>query len=383
MNLLFLSEYYNHHLAPICRIWDARDDCAFRFASTAALPHEREMLGWPVLTPPFVTCYAADDATLAAQIAQADVVLFGGVPLKLLAERLKSGKPVFKYSERIFRRGYRPLKWLPRVVRYWYFYGRHKHLYLLCAGAYTAADFARHGTFRTRRYKWGYFPETRRYDLDALLSGKNPKRILWCGRFLPLKHPDDALQAAERLMHEGVNFELEMIGSGPMEAQLRAEIAARGLSERVHMLGAMPTDAVRTRMEQAGIFLFTSDFSEGWGVVLNEAMNGGCAAVASHAIGAVPYLLKHGQNGLIYRNGNLDALTDRLRTLLCDPSMQRRFGRQAYETITQLWNAEVAAERFVTLAAHLVNHARCDLFDDGPCSRADVLPNDWFREENT
>ncbi len=50
------------------------------------------------------------------------------------------------------------------------------------------------------------------------------------------------------------------------------------------MLGAMSPDKVRAYMERADVFLFTSDFNEGWGAVLNESMNSGCAVVASHAM---------------------------------------------------------------------------------------------------
>lgn len=51
----------------------------------------------------------------------------------------------------------------------------------------------------------------------------------------------------------------------------------------------MKASEVRSYMEKADIYLFTSDFNEGWGAVLNESMNSGCAVVASHAIGSVPF----------------------------------------------------------------------------------------------
>ena len=86
-------------------------------------------------------------------------------------------------------------------------------------------------------------------------------------------------------------------------------IREKKLEDCVHMLGAMSPDEVRKHMEQANIFLFTSDRNEGWGAVLNEAMNSGCAVVASHAIGSVPYLIKNGNNGYIYENeGQLHSL---------------------------------------------------------------------------
>ena len=52
----------------------------------------------------------------------------------------------------------------------------------------------------------------------------------------------------------------------------------------------------------------------------------------------------------------------------------------AYKTITELWNAEVAAERFVLLSKEIEKHGHCDLFEDGPCSRAEVIKNNWFEK---
>lgn len=59
-----------------------------------------------------------------------------------------------------------------------------------------------------KMYRWGYFPETRRYDIAALMSGKGytgngaltegekrPLYLLWVGRFMTLKHPELAIHA--------------------------------------------------------------------------------------------------------------------------------------------------------------------------------------------
>ncbi|MBQ9082433.1 MAG: glycosyltransferase, partial [Clostridia bacterium] len=244
----------------------------------------------------------------------------------------------------------------------------------------TAADYNLHGAFLGKSSKWGYFPETKHYDIDVLMAQKRPTRILWCGRFLDWKHPEQAIAVAARLKAAGYAFELELIGSGALEQTLRQQIADGGLSDCVRLTGALSPDEVRTRMETAGIYLFTSDFHEGWGAVLNEAMNSGCAVAASHAIGAVPFLVKPGENGQIYRSGDTDALYRKVKFLLDHPETQQMLGRNAYDTIVRLWNAETAAERLLRLTEELRKHGRCDLYTDGPCSRAPFLKNNWFKE---
>ena len=62
-------------------------------------------------------------------------------------------------------------------------------------------------------------------------------------------------------------------------------------------------------MEKSSIYLFTSNFDEGWGAVLNESMNSACAVISSHAAGATPFLISHNINGLLYTSGDVDELT--------------------------------------------------------------------------
>lgn len=61
-------------------------------------------------------------------------------------------------------------------------------------------------------------------------------------------------------------------------------------------------------------------------------------------------------------------------------SMQYSFGKAAYLTITELWNAEVAAKRFLQLSQALLNGTDASgLFANGPCSLAKPLREDWYQ----
>ena len=165
---------------------------------------------------------------------------------------------------------------------------------------------------------------------------------------------------------------MSIIGNGEMEPQLRTMIESKGLSDCVEMLGAMPPEKVREYMEKADIFLFTSDFNEGWGAVLNESMNSGCAVVASHAIGSVPFLIKDGANGLIYRNGDQQDFEQKVLKLLKHPELRTEIGKKAYQTLEKTWNAETAANRFLQLCDGL-DKGEPAYFEEGPCSCADRI----------
>lgn len=385
MKIVFLSNYYTHHQKPLCEALHKLTKNSFLFVETEEFSHERKKIGWKKNEG--VSFVKRDnemnDENKKSIINESDVVILGSAPLSMIKERLNNKKITFKYSERIYKRGYDYKKWLPRLIRFWWFYGRHKSLYLLTASAYTPVDYAMHGTFIGKAYKWGYFPETKHYDVDKLFYKKKKNKILWCGRFIDWKHPDDAIEIAKRLKKEGYSFELEFIGSGSLESQLRDNVDEYDLSDCVSFLGTMDPEQVRMRMEDSGIYIFTSDFQEGWGAVLNESMNSGCAVVASHAIGSVPFLLKHGENGFIYENGNINALYKYVKFLLDNPIEQRRLGENAYDTIVNLWNAEIAADRLIKMTEEIKDHGYCDIFEDGPCSKAKIIRNNWFKAGKT
>ncbi len=312
-------------------------------------------------------------------IDEADLVIIGSAPDHMIKERLRRKKLVFRYAERPLRHGPQWHKYIPRLIRWHRRNPMSKPIHLLCASAYTSGDYARFGLFRKRAYQWGYFTETKRYDVKQLFQKKDPMKVLMVARLLPLKHPDDALAVIKRLREEGYPVSFDIIGIGPMEQKLRQMVSQWQLEDCVHLLGAMKPEQVRQHMEQAGVFVFASDRQEGWGAVLNESMNSGCAVVASHAIGAVPYLIEDGKNGCIYRSGDVEMLYEKVKALLDDSQRQQAMGLRAYETITGLWNAEVAAERLCRLTeAMLSGNLQPDLYESGPCSRAPRLSDDWM-----
>ncbi len=382
--IVFVSNYYNHHQSGLSEALYRLTGGEYCFIATEKMKQYRKELGYREETaaPFLLLAYKNKENRKEAKrkINQADVVICGSAPEKLLRPRLRSGKLTFRYSERIFKNGCK--KWqLPlRTVKYFFRHGRYENLYLLCASAYTAADYAKCGVFRGKAYKWGYFPQVKQYENEKdLMAGKSEMPVLlWVGRLIDLKHPEAIIEIAGRLKQAGCEFRLDIIGTGELENDLKKMVCSMQLEAQVRFLGAMKPEEVRTHMERANIYLFTSDFHEGWGAVLNESMNSGCAVVASHAIGSVPYLLKHGENGLIYKNGDLDDFYEKVKLLLEDRQLREKLGSCAYKTMTELWNAHVAAERFLQLSKAVCSRNDGDLYHDGPCSRADVLENDWF-----
>ena len=97
--------------------------------------------------------------------------------------------------------------------------------------------------------------------------------------------------------------------------------------------------------------------------------------VASHAIGSVPFLMKHGENGLIFRNEDQDDLNNKVKKLLDEPKTMESLGLAAYKTLSEVWNADNAAERFLKLVEYLNKGNKGTPFTEGPCSIAQNVNN--------
>ena len=379
--LVFVSNYFNHHQKPLAEEFLKIYDQDYTFIAMTPFNQKRLAIGYSDMNDaPFVLRGYENPEEARILINESDCVIVAGMPVNVVGERLAQGKLTFMQSERFFKG---PLwKDAVRFVKYCRYSGgrsaaksRSAKFYLLCASAFAAWDYNTCGLFRGKAYRWGYFPELKHYDdPKGLICRKDEHSILWVGRFLDWKHPDLAVKLAQNLKVQGKSFRVKIIGSGEMQEELARMIDAMNLHDCVELSGALPVEQVRAEMERAEVFLFTSDRQEGWGVVLSEAMNSGCAVVAGEKIGSAPYLVRHGENGLIFKDRSIDDLTDKVSILLDEPEKVRSLGLNAYESMVNVWSPAMAAKRFVELSVALrENEGAVSLWDDGPCSAAPVI----------
>ena len=391
--ITIVSNYINHHQIPMSDELYKRLGDNFAFIQTQPMEEDRVKMGWgsEVNSIPYLRLFYENEKACAALIMDSDVVIFGGVEDEsYIKPRLNAGKIVIRASERLYREG----QWKSISPR-----GRKKkyedhtqykdaQVYLLCHGAYVASDFDIVKAYPDKKFVWGYFPEVKTYPSveDLFLKKKSVKealntkvRILWAGRFLKLKHPEYAVKAAKYLKQKNIDFHLDMIGGGELEDKLKALTTQYKLSDNVTFHGFQSPKTVRDYMEKSDVFLFTSDYLEGWGAVLNESMNSACAVVAGHGIGAVPFLLKHGYNGLVYKTGSFSEFKKQVYDLCIDSELRKKLGKNAYETIVSEWNPKEAASRLYDFCIGLLE-GKLLTQKQGPLSKApSIAPRKGYR----
>lgn len=377
MKIIYLSNFFNHHQKPLAdKLYSILGD-NYRFIETYdEMPSEQKRLGYQSFSEPYILKYSQLSKLIDKLIMDADVVIHGEAPVKLIKNRLREKKLVIRDDECRYRNYTRFLKW-PIYTYNSYYYNKG---YLLCASAYGPIDYFLSGMRPSRCFKWGYFTEIKKYaSVDSLMANKHKDKknnILWAGRLIGLKHPEYALHVAEYLREKKVDFKIDIIGDGKLLPKLQKHITKKRLSEFVRLLGAMRPDEVRAHMEAADIFLFTSDRNEGWGAVLNESMNSGCAVVADSNIGSVPYLVEDRVNGLIYNSKNKEELSEKVLWLCEHPNERRSIGKNAYMTMLETWNADNAANNVISLCENLLE-GKSTKVELGPCSKAPLIFRTW------
>ncbi|HND52412.1 MAG TPA: glycosyltransferase, partial [Pirellulaceae bacterium] len=110
--------------------------------------------------------------------------------------------------------------------------------------------------------------------------------ILWVGRMVPVKGLDILLAACSQLKERVPDFQLLLVGDGPLRASLEAEVRQRGLTDHVRFIGSVDHDRLGPWFRAADLTVLPSR-SEGIPNVLLESLACGTPFVAS-AVGGVP-----------------------------------------------------------------------------------------------
>ncbi len=377
MNIAFYTNFINHHQVLLADELYQLSGGQYRFVETMPMFDWLKSGGYDDFSSrPYVLQAWKDDASKkkAEELCvNADVAIFGADSLDYQIIRAKTGKLSFEASERWLKKGILNLL-SPRLLRnMWYYHTlfRKKPVYKLCSSAYAAGDQYKMFSYKDRCYKWGYFTRVDDYDIEASLDNRQATEfhLMWCARFLKWKHPEMAIKLAARLKAKGYAFTLDMYGSG-VELE-RMQLLARQLevTDVVRFCSNLPNDQILEQMRCHDIFLFTSDRNEGWGAVANEAMSNGCVLVASDAVGSVPFLVKDGENGCVFKSCDLDSLMNKVEYLLNNRTEIRRLAVNGYLTMKTVWSPENAARNLMTLIDDLRN-GRDTSVADGPCSKA-------------
>jgi glycosyltransferase involved in cell wall biosynthesis len=166
------------------------------------------------------------------------------------------------------------------------------------------------------------------------------KVLLFSGKLIPRKAPLlllEALRHVSRIDDVVVIF----VGDGPLRRAVEDE-AKRVLGPRCQMPGFVNQSQLGKYFAAADVFVLPSLY-ETWGLVVNEAMLFGLPVIVGSKVLSHRDLVIEGKTGFTFPNGDVAGLSERIETLLGDPSLVSRMGLAARERVA-LYDIESSAE---------------------------------------
>lgn len=189
-------------------------------------------------------------------------------------------------------------------------------------GTLGAQFFAKYGATPDRTFFMPYEPDYAMLagissaEIDAAASAhklnRGRRRIVYCGRLVGLKCVDLLVKAFAAVASERPEWDLLVIGDGPLKAELEALIPPE-LKSRVQWTGFLDNQRTISALYRASDVLVLPSRYEPWAVVVNEAVAAGMAMVCTNVVGAAEELVRDGVNGRLFSPGDQAGLTAALR----------------------------------------------------------------------
>ena len=139
-------------------------------------------------------------------------------------------------------------------------------------------------------------------------------RLVNIGRIVEQKGQSILVQAAAALRDRGLEFELVIVGDGPMRGEIERLIDQHGLRGQVWITGFLDDHGVRRELEFARALVMPS-FAEGLPVAIMEALALGRPVISTHIAG-IPELVEAGRNGWLVPAGAVEPLAAAMAAVL-------------------------------------------------------------------
>jgi glycosyltransferase involved in cell wall biosynthesis len=166
----------------------------------------------------------------------------------------------------------------------------------------------------------------------------------------PKKDHAGLLDAIERVREHLPDVVLLLIGSGPLEDELRTSVRERRLGSTVRLLGSR--DDVAELLPSFDVFVLSSRF-EGLPISLLEAMAAEIACVST-AVGGIPEAITDGVEGRLVPPGDPTALAGALTAVLTDETRRRAMGEAGRRRVVAAFSIDRAVRRTEELYGQLL-----------------------------
>lgn len=190
---------------------------------------------------------------------------------------------------------------------------------------------------------------------------RDARMMLAVGRLDPVKGFETLIDAVALLQERGIDLDCRLVGSGPLDPQLRRRAEERGVASRIEFSGAQTQERIRSWMSTATLFVLPSQVAadgnrDGIPVALMEAMASGCPVVSTRVSG-IPELIQDDEDGMLVEQRDPVALADAIERLLESSALRERLATRARVRIETEFDSRKEAGRLHQLMREAVDVA--------------------------
>jgi glycosyltransferase involved in cell wall biosynthesis len=183
----------------------------------------------------------------------------------------------------------------------------------------------------------------------------NPIRLGYVGRIAQAKGVFDLAEAMQSLP----NCTLQICGSGEALSQLQKYIATNNLNDKISLNGSLGIKEIINFYHQIDILVVPSKTTKTWkeqfGRIIIEALACGTLVIGADS-GSIPEVI--GQNGLVYKEGNIEDLIQKINLLIKDYSQWQKNKKNALKQITTDFAWEAIAKKYYNFYKEILNENR-------------------------
>ena len=186
------------------------------------------------------------------------------------------------------------------------------------------------------------------FNSDRMKTG-DPASVLTIGRLIEKKGVEFGLRAVAKLAARGLPLRYDIVGDGPLRAELEALATGLGIADRVYFHGACTNDEVVRHMHRSDVLLAPSvtddqGEQEGIPVTIMEAMATGIPVVSSLHSG-IPELVEDGVSGLLLPERHVEGIASAIALLLTAPEQSKKLALAARDKVMAEYNIETLNHR--------------------------------------
>lgn len=179
-------------------------------------------------------------------------------------------------------------------------------------------------------------------------------RFLFVGRLVYYKGCRTLIEAFAKAAGRDSTLRLDIVGTGPLEDELKSRTKELGLSERICFHTGVDDDGLIRFFQRCDVFVLPSLFrSEAFGLVQIEAMAFGKPVINTKLPSGVPYVSLHGETGLTVEPGQAGELADAMLYLAEHPEERIQMGVKARERMEQQFRIDTMLGNVRDLYAEL------------------------------